>query len=170
MSFGIVMAVISAVSAAASTYASVQQQDAQNEAIEKQTRQRNLELLEQQGQANDQAAIEKFEARRNAMRREAMVKVQGAEGGALGNSFSRSLVEADIDEMIDISYIDKNVSNKKANTELGLDAAHTKAESSMGEINMGAAALQIGSSAASSYVQGKQASGEKMPWEEGGSI
>jgi hypothetical protein len=70
------------------------------------------------------------------------------------------MAEADIDEIIDLSYVEKSRENAAANTSLGLDATQIKAESSFGEQSGVLAGLQIGVAGASGYMSGRKMSGE----------
>lgn len=148
----IITAVMSAVSTGASLYAQAEAMEAQNEAITANLEQEYLQLQEEEEQANDEAALKKFEARREAMRQKAIARAQGAESGALGNSFSRTLAEVDIDEMINIGGIEAERQNTEDAVDLGMDAAQIEAEHSYGSMSGELAGLQIITSGASAGV------------------
>lgn len=158
--WGVISLVVSAVGSAASYYQQAEAAEDRNESLEEQARQRNMELLEEQTQANEQAATEKFEKRREALRKKGMIRAQGAQSAGLGNTFSRQMEEADIDEMVDLSYIEKNRRNTEAYTELGLSANQTRTENSMSDFNEGLAGLGIVTDAVGGYASASAASGE----------
>lgn len=146
------MIVMSIVNAMAQVYMQMEAAEAQNEALEAQYRQKEAEVEVEQDQITEQSAIEQFEEARRALRDKASARVSSAESGALGNTFSRVLMEADMDELLNMANIETKHNNAIEKTQMELDAFSTKASVEAADVNLGLAGLQIAGAGVNAYA------------------
>ena len=137
------MAVMAVISAVMSTVSQVQAANAQNDAIEAQYRQKEAETKIEQDQIAEQTALEKFDVTREALRARAAARVSSAESGVLGNSFSRLMTEADIDELLEMGKIDTKQDNAVEKTQMEVEGEKIDGRTGGASVNGAMAGVQI---------------------------
>lgn len=116
-------------------------------------------LNKQEGQINDQAALDTFERERQGMREMAKLRVAQGESGALGNTALRELNNSMLQTSMDTGIIDSNRDNSIDQAEASKQAVSANARGRINQakantVNPLNAFMKIGSSGASGYSSG----------------
>lgn len=161
-----VFAAAAILSTIATTASSVMSVKANNDAAKAEmanasasTEQQYQQLREQQIQVNDQAALEKLERQRQALRDRAKIRVSQAEAGITGNTAERELNDAAFQESYDLSIMEANRSNAISQSvttgrAIGQEGLSRWKSAKNKRISGLSAGLQIGGAALSSGMQG----------------
>lgn len=159
---------LAAISTAASIGGTVLSAQAQNAAAEEEMKNatasanaQQAQLQEQESQINDQAALEKLERQRQAMRERAAIRVNQGEAGVAGATANRELQDTYFQNTYDINIMEQNRKNAVSANRAQAKAVEIEGvgrwkNASARRTSSLATGLQIGSQIAGGIGQGAQ--------------
>lgn len=158
------MGIMAAVTAATTTMTIKNQNDmaeAQAEQANASAQSQYNALQEEERQINSQAALEKLERQRQALRERASLRVATGESGVAGVNPTRELANVGVQESYDMAILEENRQNKVYQNQSNKGAVQAEAKARnldamskyTGALSSG---LQIGASGAEGAVKGAQ--------------